>query len=309
MRHKWKALCLLLIMVVLVAANVLIKLFAVHPFATHEQGDFKVLCLNVHSTGECFEERSLRIDSLVKAEDPDFVFLTEYHDTCSLVLDSLLRERYEYCQRGIRGNYNLTECVYSKCRIDSICDIHIDTNAPVAQEYLQKNPSLGYHIYHSAIMRYEVNVGNQTVVINTCHLNSNNYLTEVDSSQYTLPSYLKGVELRFLAYRNGSLLRELEAEAICDYISKTDAPTIVLGDMNDISFSSCLDLLDVNGLKDAWWQGGFGLGNTFVSESLRLRIDHIMYNSKLMLTDVKVVDDDVSDHRPLVAGFRLKDRK
>ena len=146
MRHMWKALCLLLIIAALMVINVRFKLFAFHPFATHERGDLKVFCLNVHSTGDGFEERSFRIDSLIKAEDPDFVFLTEYQDTCSMVLDSLLRGRYDYCQRGIRGNYNLTECVYSKCRIDSICDIHIDTNAPVAQEYLQKEsfPWLSY---------------------------------------------------------------------------------------------------------------------------------------------------------------------
>lgn len=55
-------------------------------------------------------------------------------------------------------------------------------------------------------------------------------------------------------------------------------------------------------LKDAWWEGGNGFG-----WHLRLRLDHILYSDKLELVDVKVIDTDIdiSDHKPLMASFRL----
>lgn len=305
MRHRWKVIILLLVLVALVVINDRFKLFAFHPFATRERGDFKVLCLNVHSTGEGFEERSIRIDSLIKAENPDFVFLTEYHDTCSMALDSLLRERYEFCQRGIGTYNNRTECVYSRWQIDTITSIQIDIESDKAKKYLEYTPSIEKHIAHSAILRCKLTKENRCISIYACHLASNNYLNEVDSLQYNLHKCLKGIEQRWIAYKNGGLLRELEAEAICNDISKPDAPVIVMGDMNDISNSTCLNLLEDCGLKDAWWLGGFGYGSTFQDGWLRLRIDHVMYSNQLDLTDVKVVDGDVSDHRPMTASFKI----
>lgn len=265
-----------------------------------------MFCLNVHSTGEGFEERSLRIDSLIKAEDPDFVFLTEYQDTCSLVLDSLLRTRYKFCQRGIGTYNNRTECVYSHWQIDTITGIQIDTESGRAKQYLEAAPSIGKHIAHSAILRCNLTNDNNCITLYACHLASNNYLNEVDSMQYNLHSSLKGLEQRWRAYKNGSFLRELDTEAICNDISKSGCPVIVMGDMNDISSSSSLDLLENKGLKDAWWQGGFGYGSTFRDGWFRLRIDHILYNNQLKMTDVKVIDADVSDHRPIVASFKFE---
>lgn len=59
-------------------------------------------------------------------------------------------------------------------------------------------------------------------------------------------------------------------------------------------------------LKDAWWERGNGFGWTYFGWHLRLRLDHILYSNELELVDVKVVDSDISDHKPLMAKFRLK---
>lgn len=59
-------------------------------------------------------------------------------------------------------------------------------------------------------------------------------------------------------------------------------------------------------LKDAWSEGGRGLGWTYFGWHLRLRLDHILYSNELELVDVKVVDSDLSDHKPLMARFRVK---
>jgi len=59
------------------------------------------------------------------------------------------------------------------------------------------------------------------------------------------------------------------------------------------------------GLKNAWWEGGFGYGATFKQGWMRLRIDHIYYNDKLELKNIKVVETELSDHNMLVADFSL----
>ena len=66
-----------------------------------------------------------------------------------------------------------------------------------------------------------------------------------------------------------------------------------------------MDSLNDAGMKNAWWEGGFGYGTTYHKGWLRLRIDHIYYNEKLMLKNVKVVDTNLSDHNILIADFSI----
>jgi len=78
-----------------------------------------------------------------------------------------------------------------------------------------------------------------------------------------------------------------------------------MGDMNDFSVSAPMDSLRDAGMKNAWWEGGFGYGATFKQGWMRLRIDHIYYNDQLELRNIKVVETDLSDHNMLVADFSL----
>jgi endonuclease/exonuclease/phosphatase (EEP) superfamily protein YafD len=78
-----------------------------------------------------------------------------------------------------------------------------------------------------------------------------------------------------------------------------------MGDMNDFNVSAPMDSLKDAGMKNAWWEGGFGYGATYHEGWLRLRIDHIYYNDKLRLKDVKVVKTDLSVHNILIADFSV----
>lgn len=81
---------------------------------------------------------------------------------------------------------------------------------------------------------------------------------------------------------------------------------IVAGDLNDWNGNYCLKTLMGKDLKDAWAEGGRGFGWTYFGWGLRLRLDHILYSDELELVDVKVIDSDLSDHKPLMARFRIK---
>ena len=78
-----------------------------------------------------------------------------------------------------------------------------------------------------------------------------------------------------------------------------------MGDMNDFNVSAPMDSLRDVGLKNAWWEAGLGYGTTYHDGWLRLRIDHILYSKELKLESIKVIETDLSDHNPIVAGFSM----
>ena len=162
-----------------------------------------------------------------------------------------------------------TSCVfYSKYPIDSIVGIY---------------PS-GSNNKHSLNNKVHVAIGLDTVTIVGCHLNSSRY------------GIMTGYEKR-----------KIESDSIYENIREERHPIIVMGDFNDISGSYALHRIKEVGLEDAWWKGGFGYGATFHEKWLRLRLDHILFqSSKLNLHGVKVVDSNYSDHNAISAEFSIK---
>lgn len=145
------------------------------------------------------------------------------------------------------------------------------------------------------------------------HLRSNAYSTarrQMDGDA----CWIEGIPQYYRNYKNGKRIRDYEAKCIKGYVerAKSDGlPVIVAGDMNDWCGSDCLDMLMYgNGnspeLKDAWKTCGRGWGFTYFGWHLRLTLDHILYSKEFELLDVKVIDTDISDHRPLMGLFKYK---
>lgn len=75
---------LALLFVLLMVFNHKLHLLALN-VSSFSDSDIKVLSMNIHGTGEDFEEREKRILSMIEDEQPSFVYLTEYQDSCSQV--------------------------------------------------------------------------------------------------------------------------------------------------------------------------------------------------------------------------------
>ena len=143
------------------------------------------------------------------------------------------------------------------------------------------------------------------VTVFSGHLRSSAYSTARRSMDKGT-SWLGGIPLYWRNYKIGKRIRDFEAQNVRRFVDEARAngnTVIVVGDLNDWCGSDCLETLMGNDLKDAWWEGGRGFGWTYFGWHLRLRIDHILYSDELQLTDVKVVDSDLSDHKPLKAQF------
>ena len=136
-----------------------------------------------------------------------------------------------------------------------------------------------------------------------CHLASNNYYPD---KRRLIVDSLNSIEALKDYYNNirfASKLREHEANNISEEVRKLSVPVVLMGDLNDVSGSACLNALKDAGLKDAWWEGGMGYGAT-ISRPLPYRIDHVMYTDGIKLKMIKVIDSEgLSDHDALFAQF------
>lgn len=90
-----------------------------------------------------------------------------------------------------------------------------------------------------------------------------------------------------------------------DSCCQAGIPVIVCGDMNDVSGSKTLRTLQEGELmKDAWWESGCGFGFTYRGHRfMRFRLDHVLYSSHIESKSIKVVEQQFSDHNPIVTEF------
>ena len=266
---RWKlgvSLCAIVLVI-----NVFAKVIAFQPFHQGTRGAFKVLSFNVHSPGDAFDNNKNQIFSLVLGETPDFVYLPELGQKGNDIHSSL-KEIYPFTNapEGIRDDQ--VEPIYSKWPIDTIEVLTLP------------------HYYHS-IYRVEISKGIDTVSVYCCHLSSN-LLFSIGGKYKSLQE----------SYRR----RALEADALYCSLKQDPYPSLVVGDMNDISGSYTVRRIEKAGMKDAWWKGGLGYGATYHDHGLRLRLDHILYDdSSFQLCDIKTVGGRLSDHKGLVASFQL----
>lgn len=154
---------------------------------------------------------------------------------------------------------------------------------------------------------FEVEPG-KWVTLFSGHLRSSAYSTARRSMSKD-SHWWEGIPLYYRNYEVGKRIRAYQARNVRRFIDEARAEgktVIVAGDLNDWCGSTTLNTLMGEGddaLKDAWWEGGNGFGFTFQGWHLRLRLDHILYSDGVKLNDVRVVNSDLSDHKPLIADF------
>ena len=271
-RRKW--LYAIGVFLIVILTNVYCELLPIHLVCDDCSKSYKVLVYNVHSLAGEFESHASEIAKAIVDERSGFVFLTEYYETVSdKILDSL-KSHYPYVNTTHRWDNNDGDVFFSSWEIDSVCRYSISGS-------------------FCSIYRVQIHKFADTLALYCCHLSSNN---------------LKLEEGRWASLQEGRRLRNMEADTLVAALQKERYPVIVMGDMNDVSFSPAVKKIRSAGLNDAWWDGGFGYGSTYHDGWLRLRIDHILYdNQRLKLKNVHVVGEkEWSDHRAVVAGFELK---
>lgn len=236
----------------------------------------------------CFQE--LSFESLTKIKPQ----LDSIYGPCEVLNggDNMWRLRF-YSHYPIRS-FNRHKCV-GNIDINDLTDI--DT-VYISQAQKQMNVMSA---------EFEIEPG-KWVTVFSGHLRSSAYSTARRSMRKDA-NWFEGISLYKKNYEVGKRIRDYEAENVRRFVNDTrkdEIPVIIAGDLNDWCGSDCLNTLMGDDLKDAWWEGGNGFGWTYFGWHLRLRLDHILYSDELELVGVKVIDTDISDHKPLMAKFRFR---
>ena len=256
-------------------------MFAIHPFWSDGQHDLKVMTWNVHCSKGADSVRQRKIAEQILKIDADFVLLNEYNqDSCS-VTDSLLRKSYPFTEETL-SHKNCGDIFYSKRRMLYTGRLY----KPVRGKRIQP-------------IKATIAVGDDSVLIVGVHLTSNH----LDNNAF-LREYKNDCSF-FTRYKDAQEWRCFQAQRSKEAVLGFKHPIIIMGDMNDFNCSAPLDTFAACGLRDSWWEGGNGYGCTFHEGWLRLRIDHILHSLKIELQRIKVIETDLSDHNPVVAGFSV----
>lgn len=257
-------------------------MIAFHPFRDKGEAELRVMTWNVHCSIGAERTRQQAIAELILGEGADHVLLNEYNQDSCMVMDSMLREKYPYAVER-NSHQKSGDIIYSK---------RMMTN--MGRMYRRKD------VEGVQITKATTAIGTDSVQIFGIHMASNHYDdSSMDESDFH--AGMSSVE----RYKKAQEQRCFQAHWTKQAVIKSKYPVILMGDMNDFNCTAPLDTLTSCGLVDAWWEGGNGYGCTYHNGWMRLRIDHILHSDKLKLESIKVIETDLSDHNPLVAGFSI----
>jgi len=272
---------LLIIAIVLSWLNIRYKLIAFQINGDNDNNDnrqFRVLTWNICGSSIKDKERQEKIARLIIEQNADFVQLNEFGINYFKVIDSIMNVCYPY-KEYIGAQVQAGDVLYSKIPLveSKLFDAKIPQIICVKTCYEKDSLCL---------------VG--------CHLSGNNREGKIEIDD---ADSLSKVKTFWRYYRNAQEKRKEHVHFLKNAVQESFLPMIVMGDMNDFNHSAPMDSLGDAGMKNAWWEGGFGYGATYHDGWISLRIDHIYYNNRLCLKNVKLVETDLSDHNILIADF------
>ena len=300
------------------AFNEYYKVFAYNSCDKHESRlSFSLMTFNVdaYDTLDFNMEFKEKLIKEVSRQHPDVLFFQELSvknfNRLESRLDSIYGMSDSVKEDNIFGRYGFYSHFPIRNLIRYHCEGTIDTSdfdSLELKEYDMMRKSM-------SVMSAEFEVQpSKWITIFSGHLRSSAYSTARRSMSKD-SHWWEGIPLYYRNYKVGKRIRDYQARNVRRFIdeARAEGKTVVLaGDLNDWCGSTTLNTLmgeGENALKDAWWEGGNGFGFTYHGWHLRLRLDHILYSDGLELQDVKVIDSDLSDHRPLKASFILSNKK
>lgn len=286
-------------LIVAIYLNWKYEVIAVHPFHGEGKHELKVMTWNIHCPKGTDSVRQRKIAELIIKEDADFVLLNEYNQDSCCLTDSILRTRYSYTEEAL-SHRKCGDIFYSRLELK-------DSGRFYIRNLRRFQTMLGGAAFPDSLrgkssfaIMTKIFVEDDSLQIFGVHFASNHYggsaiekELEVDTTSYD-------------RYKDAQKKRCFQAHWIKAAVLESKHPVIVIGDMNDFNCSAPLDTLISCGLKDSWWEGGNGYGCTYHEGWLRLRIDHILHSEGVELQNIKIIDTNLSDHNPIVAGFSIK---
>ena len=149
--------------------------------------------------------------------------------------------------------------------------------------------------------------GNDTVCLFNVHLQSIRFSQAEYSYLDSITENIEEEKIKKFLPISSKLLsaakeRARQADSISGLMINCKYKVMVCGDFNDVPMSYAYNKLS-DGLKDAFLEGGNGLGATFTRFSIPFRIDYVLLPKEFKVCKAEVINKSYSDHYPLVVDF------
>lgn len=218
------------------------------------------------------ESRIRKIAELIRAEQPDFVFLSE----------------------------TVTEC--GPCPVDQVASLAESTGMHAFA--FGENYNFGLPFFrviggNAVLSRFPIEpVGNPSLAGRRPF-----YATKNNRRVLWCAAQIAGERVLLAAIHTDSFKPAnnlKQTEQILEFVG--ERPAILAGDFNARPDEPSIELVRRSGK----FSGNFEGPKTYPSDKPDQRIDYIFAPAGWKLLDERVIDDEVSDHRPVVATFRVQ---
>lgn len=147
----------------------------------------------------------------------------------------------------------------------------------------------------------EVTVKDKVITLVNCHLQSTG-ISSIRNRKSVSGAMAMGSTLESSSSARAN--QALEIRKHVDSAIAEGREVIVLGDLNSMPGSKTYRIL-TEGLEDSFLEAGSGWGATF-REGIPgvLRIDHILHSEGLECVECRVLSDDMSDHKAVMAVIK-----
>lgn len=214
-----------------------------------------------------------KIVSFLNSENPDILCLQEYHAS----EEKNIHYKYQYIKTN-EDRSKIGQAIFSKYRIINSGSLNFKNsgnNAIFADIVIDKDTIRVYNIHLESL---RINPFKE-------------YFGEQDTQR---------MRLRFeKAFKK----QVAQTQLILEHQKTTTLKTIICGDFNNTSFSWVHRQLKM-GKNDAFDEFGTGFGQSF-DYPFPLRIDFILVDEKIDITQFKTFEVNYSDHFPIMTNIKL----
>jgi len=174
---------------------------------------------------------------------------------------------------------------------------------PIVNSYSQTfEKSFNGFIYSDIV------INEDTVRVYNVHLQS----IQLDQNDYTMIEEFTEsddntkMKIVLKKYLSSLTKRAAQAEIVKESVDSSKYPVFICGDFNDGPLTYTYFTI-AEDLKDSFVIQGKYPGYTWDNFNIKQRIDYVLFDKKYDCVSHKVVEKELSDHFPVIAGFNIDD--
>ena len=248
-----------------------------------QKGEISVMTMNSMGYQKIKGDTKTKFQELLATHHPEVIAIQEgFMSSHPNVL-----KNYPYVHRP---NGSLL-CIYSKYAFINKGDLNISENRS------------------NGCIFVDLKVDGQILRVYNMHLQSNKVSADASKLQKEGDIQAKETWLDIKGMlgkiSRAASIRSAQASAIIAHFKKSKHPIIICGDMNDTPLSYNYELFSRE-LNDGFKERSIGLGTTYNGTIPLLRIDYIWTDKQLKVNSHKIVNENFSDHYPVISRINIK---